>query len=99
MRVYDDPDFGRKYFLVSGDKQFRLTEGDAKNLIGTGVEGKSVYQMLSSKLGGDDKASAYLKSLGIPGIKYLDAGSRSSGKGTRNFVVFDDSIVKILDKE
>jgi hypothetical protein len=33
---------------------------------------------------------------GIPGVQYLDAGSRSSGLGTRNFVVFDDSIISIL---
>lgn len=87
-------------------------------------------------------ASEYLKKLGIPGIRYLDAGSRPYNKaelvsaptatdarriaeqfkakgyenvrvfddygawfaegtprGTRNFVVFDDSIVKILNRE
>ena len=42
---------------------------------------------------------AMLKSAGIPGIKYLDQGSRSSGKGTYNFVVFDDSIPKIVGRE
>ena len=40
-----------------------------------------------------------LKAAGIPGIKYFDAGSRAGGEGTRNFVVFDDSILKILGKE
>jgi hypothetical protein len=35
---------------------------------------------------------------GVPGIKYLDAGSRGAGSGTRNFVVFDDSLVTILKK-
>jgi hypothetical protein len=30
----------------------------------------------------------FLKSKGIPGIKYLDEGSRTKGEGTRNFVVF-----------
>lgn len=47
-------------------------------------------------------ASEYLKSLGIPGIRYLDAGSRGQGgTGTRNFVVFpgEEKKVKILKRE
>jgi len=44
-------------------------------------------------------ASQIMKEAGIPGIKYLDAGSRGAGNGTRNFVVFDDQIPKILKRE
>ncbi len=43
-------------------------------------------------------ASQELRGMGIPGIKYLDQGSRSAGEGTRNYVVFDDQIVDILRK-
>jgi hypothetical protein len=44
-------------------------------------------------------ASTRLAEAGIPGIKYLDAGSRSTGDGSRNFVVFDPAnIVEILRK-
>lgn len=40
-----------------------------------------------------------LREAGIKGIKYRDAGSRGvDGKPTRNFVVFDDSIVSIVRK-
>lgn len=39
-----------------------------------------------------------LQEAGYKGIRYLDEGSRSSGKGTSNFVVFDPSEVKILEK-
>lgn len=39
-----------------------------------------------------------LKNLGIQGIRYLDAGSRGQGAGTMNTVVFDDKLVKILEK-
>jgi hypothetical protein len=35
---------------------------------------------------------------GAPGIKYLDAGSRAAGDGSRNYVVFDDSLVSIVRK-
>ena len=48
---------------------------------------------------GAAKASELFKSAGIPGIKYLDAGSRGAGNGTRNFVLFDDQIPKILKRE
>jgi hypothetical protein len=41
-------------------------------------------------------ASSDLAEIGIPGIRYLDAGSRAAGDGSRNFVVFDDSIIDIL---
>ncbi len=35
------------------------------------------------------------RAAGIPGIKYLDQGSRTKGEGTRNLVVFDDNIITI----
>ena len=44
----------------------------------------------------------HLAKFGIPGIKYLDAGSRGQGgTGTRNFVVFpgEEKKVKILKRE
>lgn len=42
--------------------------------------------------------SQFLNAAGIPGIKYLDQGSRSAGEGSRNYVVFDDSLIDILKK-
>ena len=50
---------------------------------------------------GAEKASEYLRSLGIPGIKYLDAGSRAEGKKTRNFVVFpgEEQSLTILERD
>lgn len=43
-------------------------------------------------------ASSMLNEAGIPGIKYLDQGSRGLGEGTSNYVVFDPKIVEILRK-
>ncbi len=43
-------------------------------------------------------ASRALADAGIPGIKYLDQGSRDRAAGTRNFVVFDDKHVEIVDR-
>jgi hypothetical protein len=45
------------------------------------------------------QASEWLRSLGIPGIRYFDAGSRTAGDGTRNFVIFDGDTAKILKRE
>jgi len=44
------------------------------------------------------EATNALQDAGIPGIRYLDQGSRSAGEGSRNFVVFDDNIIDILKK-
>jgi hypothetical protein len=40
-------------------------------------------------------ASKALAEAGIPGIKYLDQGSRGKAEGSRNYVVFDDKSVEI----
>lgn len=48
---------------------------------------------------GAEKASQMMEKAGIPGIKYFDGGSRASSQGTRNFVVFDDKLPKILKRE
>ena len=58
----------------------------------------SFYEELSKELGSAQKASEYLQKAGVNGIKYLDEGSRGTGKGTSNFVVFDPEQVKILEK-
>jgi len=44
--------------------------------------------------------SETLRSMGIPGIKYLDATSRGGGKGTRNFVTFpgEEQSMTILER-
>lgn len=62
--------------------------------------GGDFYKDLSVYKRGKDKASAYLNSLGIPGIKYK-AGQISgyAGPESSNFVIFDPSIVKITGKE
>lgn len=39
-----------------------------------------------------------LRELGIPGIRYLDGGSRNAGQGTYNYVVFDDTLPTILER-
>ena len=50
---------------------------------------------------GPRSASTALRDAGIPGIRYLDGGSRKSGEGTYNYVVFPgmEGLLKILSRE
>jgi hypothetical protein len=66
------------------------------------LKGEDFYKTLSGDIGEGAAASEHLRSLGIPGVRYLDAGSRGQGGGgTRNFVVFpgEEKKVKILKRE
>jgi len=49
---------------------------------------------------GPDSAAKELFGYGIPGIRYLDGGSRAAGEGTRNFVMFPgtEDRIRILRK-
>jgi hypothetical protein len=59
------------------------------------LTGKTYYTGLGDKVG----AATFLKNQGIPGIRYLDQGSRGgAGQGTSNYVVFDPKIIDILRK-
>ena len=61
--------------------------------------GKEFYQRMV-KLYGEEGAAKQLASRGIPGIRYLDGGSRGAGGGTSNFVVFpgNESLLTILER-
>lgn len=48
---------------------------------------------------GRQQLSEELQRAGIPGIKYLDQGSRTAGQGTHNFVVFDPAILQDVSKQ
>jgi hypothetical protein len=43
-------------------------------------------------------AAKALQQAGIPGIRYLDQGSRGAGQGSHNYVVFDANTIQVLKK-
>ena len=48
------------------------------------------------------QASDALRTAGVPGVKYLDAGIRGTGTGSHNYVIWDPEVLKqtrILGKE
>ena len=50
------------------------------------------------RFGGSDKYSKFLASENIPGIRYFDGSSRNAGEGTYNYVTFDPSRLKVLER-
>ena len=84
---------------------------DALRQAGAGLPQDPVGEMLwrvAHPQGGFDKtdfsrsvpeqATERLRQAGIPGIRYLDAGSRGAGDGSRNYVVFDENLIEIVRK-
>ena len=69
----------------------------------TGTSGEKLYKEIQKNYewaGSKNpamEASNFLQEHGIPGVRYLDAGSRRKG-GTSNFVVFDPTHVNILER-
>jgi hypothetical protein len=63
--------------------------------------GRDLYNRLGFRQdiagAGTQGAADWLKGKGVPGIRYLDGGSRGTGAGTSNFVLFDDQLPRILE--
>ncbi len=87
------------------NKQLRAVVDYANSPYSTpGLEGEVKTMGEAIKLLGMNaspaKGSAMLAKQGIPGIRYLDGGSRSAGAGSSNFVVFpgNEGLLKILER-
>ena len=72
--------------------------GDFSLLYGNDVTPSDFLGTLKSIGGRSDFGEQLLRQQGIPGIRYLDAGSRGPGQGTSNYVVFDDALIDILTR-
>jgi hypothetical protein len=62
---------------------------------GSGLYDEASNSISNTMAKSDKEASDALHEHGIKGIKYLDAGSRGKGEGSRNYVVFDDKLVNV----
>lgn len=94
-------DISRKINPQVSDQDWLFSVLGGSGAAGSGIRGGGGADLYNS-LGGGSKASEALRQLGIPGIKYLDSGSRGAeGTGTRNFVVFpgEEKKVKILERK
>ena len=56
--------------------------------------GRDIYRIITDQLGRSPASASHeLSAFGIKGIKYFDGMSRNKGEGTRNYVMFDDSLI------
>jgi hypothetical protein len=64
------------------------------------LKGEDLWRAVSQMAVKNHVGAELLKEIGLPGIKYLDAGSRFSGadQATHNYVVFDDKLVNVKRK-
>lgn len=62
--------------------------------------GSDIYEIIGGGRGNQLTASEKLREAGIPGIRYLDGGSRGTGAGTSNYVVFpgNEGLLSILER-
>ena len=72
--------------------------GDLEKLTGENIYRSVVSLTAAKRMAAGESTSMDLSNYGIKGIKYLDAANREAGKGTSNYVVFDPSNVKILER-
>jgi hypothetical protein len=87
-------------------KDAGIANPQSEHLSGLARSGDDIYDRLVrrlsptplSRLNALPLASQQLREAGIPGVKYLDQGSRSTGEGTSNYVMFDDKLIEILRK-
>jgi len=87
------PIYRQKLMELSSGQDVPL---DVARDMAASMPGHRAYRML----GAPQDAAAALKSSGIPGIRYLDGGSRSAGQGSSNFVVFpgNEGLLTILER-
>lgn len=77
----------------------RLAERLSKSIPADADAGwSSVVNTINDKVQNRGSATDFLRDNGVPGIRYLDQGSRTAGEGSRNFVVFDDKLISIVRK-
>jgi hypothetical protein len=88
----------RDVFTKSGQPlgTYLAADADALNFSGSAIV-KALGNMDKQSV----EVSKKLRQAGIPGIRYLDQGSRGAGQGTSNFVVFpgEEDLLRILSVE
>ena len=101
-RTYEVNINARPEEMLDYDRSLSEQSGHVKSTLGgLGIEdtgGQSLVNYLAEKFGGSSRSSKSLRDAGIPGIRYLDQGSRGAGNGTNNYVIFDPSRIDILRK-
>ncbi len=72
-------------------------------ILGEDPTGSDIYELMEMLASKEDfksgaaakKASKALAKVGIPGLKYLDGGSRGVGEGSRNYVIWAEDVITV----
>lgn len=91
---------GGQYFDKNGNPlSADVVQRHVDKIAGKGYDNAGqLYSDLMHIVGSQSDISATMRNNGIPGIRYLDGGSRSAGQGSSNFVVFDPEMIRILER-
>lgn len=65
---------------------------------GGNMKGREIYRALSERYGNAMEASKKLLAAGVPGLRYLDAGSRGADDSSHNYVIWDESRIVVQGK-
>ena len=76
---------------ITGFSVYSALEDDARSQGPLTAEARKTAQSSA------EAASRTLLTLGIPGLRYLDQGSRAAGEGTHNYVIWDESAIRDLE--
>ena len=57
--------------------------------------GENIMSFLEYSKGSPQAAASTLSDIGIPGVRYLDEGSRAAKRGMHNYVMFGDDLIDI----
>ncbi len=82
---------------MTGAQALKAIEANPEQYFSQTMSGKDLTgAMIRPERG----SSEFLKQKGIPGIRYLDGGSRGAGAGSSNYVVFpgNEGLLKILER-
>ena len=82
------------------DKREVLRDAGSEDVVDylASMKGETFYSQLVGGRTAQESSKA-LAAAGIPGIKYLDGGSRAAGDGTYNYVIFDEKLIDIVEVE
>ena len=86
-------------FIVEQNAELLNNNGaQILDVLASGIAQKGLHLPGGKKKDAERLASDALFKAGIPGIKYLDNTSRDGAGTSNNYVIFDDSMIKILEK-
>lgn len=95
-RAVESVPSGAEWGDLAAPRNYDPTGAELLQLLRGNLNRMDADTVLSGGIG--PEVSAKLRELGIPGIRYLDAGSRGAGQGSFNYVVFDDKLIELLKR-